>query len=88
MQYSVSIIFLFFLFLICVDSKSVLYALTNWDCKMRGDIFYEVKYLIHCIMYRGIGIEFCWVQSHCGFYWNETSDKLAKQVAMKNMPKK
>ena len=25
---------------------------------MRGDIFYEVKYLIHCIVYKGIGIEF------------------------------
>ena len=52
---------------------------------MRGDILYEVKYLIHCIMYRGIGIEFCWVPSHCGLYWNEVSDKSAKQGAMKNM---
>ena len=58
---------------------------------MRGDIFYEVKYLMHCIMYTGIGIEvfffFCWggVPSHCGLYWNEISDKLAKQGAMKNM---
>ena len=52
---------------------------------MRGDIFYEVKYLIHCIMYRGIGIEFCWVPSHCGLYWNEVSNKLAEQGAMKNM---
>ena len=52
---------------------------------MRGDILYEVKYLIHCIIYRGIGIEFCWVPSHCGLYWNEVSDKLAKQSAMKSM---
>ena len=36
-------------------------------------------------MYRNIGIEFCWVPSHCGLYWNEISDKLAKQGAMKNM---
>ena len=57
MQYSVSNIL--YIFFICVDSKSVLYALKNWDCKMRGDILYEVKYLIHCIMYRGIGVEFC-----------------------------
>ena len=27
---------------------------------------------------------FCWVSSHCGLYWNEISDKLAKQGAMKN----
>ena len=52
---------------------------------MRGGIFYEVKYLIQCIMYKGIGIEFCWVPSHCRLYWNEKSDKLAKQGAMKNL---
>ena len=46
---------------------------------MRGDVLYEVKYLIHCIMYMGIGIEFCWVPSHCVLYWNEISDKLSKQ---------
>ena len=44
-----------------------------------------MKDLMHCIMYRGIGIEFCWVSSHCGLYWNEISDKLPKQGAMKNM---
>ena len=74
-------------FVICVDSKSVLCALKNWNCKMRGDIFYEVKYLIHCIMYKGIGIEFCWVLSHCGLSWNEISGKLAKEGAVKNMSK-
>ena len=42
-----------------------------------------VVYLIHCIMYKGIEIEFCWIPSHCGLYWNEISDKLAKQGAMK-----
>ena len=26
-----------------------------------------------------------WVPFHCGLYWNEISDKLAKQGAMKNM---
>ena len=29
-------------FVICVDSKSVLCALKNWNCKMRRDLFYEV----------------------------------------------
>ena len=66
-------------FLICVDSKSVLYTLQNWDCKVRKDIVYEVKYLVHCIMSRGIGIAFCRVPCHCGLYWNEISDKSAKQ---------
>ena len=50
---------------------------------MRRDIVYEVKYLIRCIMSRGIGIAFCLVPSHCGLYWNEISDKLAKQGEMK-----
>ena len=36
-------------------------------------------------MYRGTGTEFCWVPSLCGLYWNEISDKLAKQGAMKHM---
>ena len=27
---------------------------------MKGDVFYEVNHLIHCIMSRGTGIEFCW----------------------------
>ena len=33
-------------------------------------------------MSRGIGVEFCWVPSHCGFYWTEI-DKLTKEMAMK-----
>ena len=36
-------------------------------------------------MSRGTGTQFCWVTSHCGLYWNETADKLAKQGTMKNM---
>ena len=84
LNYICNILLAIYYFVICVDSKSVLCALKSCNCKMRWDIFYEVKYLIHCIMYKGIGIEFCWVPSHCGLYWNEL-DKLAKQVAMKNM---
>ena len=34
-------------FVICVDSKSVLCALKNWHCKMRGDIFFEVFNILH-----------------------------------------
>ena len=48
---------------------------------MRRDIVFEIKYFfLHCIMPRGIGIEFCWVPSHCDLYWNEISDKLANKV--------
>ena len=41
--------------------------------------------MINCIMNRGIGIDFCWVPSHCGLYWNETADRLAKQGAKKQV---
>ena len=86
LNYICNILLAIFNIIICVDSKSVLYALQNWDCKMRRDIVYEVKYMIHYIISRGIGVEFCWVPSHCGlYYWNEISIKLAKQGAMKNM---
>ena len=54
---------------------------------MRTDLVYEVKYLIRCIMSRGNGLEFCSVPSHCGLYWNEISDKLAKQGAMEKIMK-
>ena len=41
--------------------------------------------MTYCIMPRGIGTQFCWVTSHCGLYWNEIADKLAKRGTMKNM---
>ena len=43
-------------FLIYVDSKSVLYALQNWNCKVRRDIVYEVKHLniVSCLGMLGL----------------------------------
>ena len=36
---------------ICVNSKSVVYALKNWDCTMIKDkiLFYEVKHLVYIV---------------------------------------
>ena len=64
-------------FVICVDSKSVLCALKSWNCKMRGDIFYEVEYLIHCIIdgTRVLGLTFVGYRLIVVFFWNEISDK-------------
>ena len=67
LNYTCNIQLEIFHFLICVDSKSVLYALQNWDYNVTKDIVYEVKYLIHCIMSRGIGIEFCSVLKNWDF---------------------
>ena len=61
--------------------------LTSADCLVAGrcspcvgrDVVYEVRCLMHCILSRGIGIECCWVPSHCGLHWNEISDTLTKQ---------
>ena len=49
---------------ICVHSKCVLYALQNWDCKVRKEVEYThththtVKYLIHCVISRGKALSF------------------------------
>ena len=70
--------------LLCVDSKSVLRSLKQTENVIRNDIICEIKHLIHCISSSGVGINFCWVPSHCGLYWNEVSDKLAKDGASNN----
>ena len=43
LNYTCNIQLAIYNFVVCVDSKSVLCALKNWNCKMRGDIFYEVS---------------------------------------------
>jgi len=65
----------------CVDSKSVLHSISNWDCKLRCDFLFEIRYLIHCIVSKGIVVDFCWVPSHCGINWNNVADILAKKEA-------
>ena len=47
-------------------------------------MIFKIKHLIHCISSKSIGINFCWVPSHCGFYWNEVADNLAKQGALRS----
>jgi ribonuclease HI/exonuclease III len=71
--------------LLCVDSKSVLLALQNWDCKIRRDLIFEIKALIHFIQSHGVGINFCWIPSHCGILGNEVADALAKQGAQNSI---
>ena len=53
---------------------------------MRRDIVYEVKYLIHCIMSSGSGIEFFGGYQLIVVFTEMKSDTLSKQVAMNNMP--
>ena len=70
--------------------------LTSADCLVAGrrsrcvgrDVVYEVRCLMHCILSRGTGIGYCWVPSHCGLHWNEISDTLTKQGAIKKNIKK
>ena len=72
---------LFYGIVLCVDSKSVLYSLQSWHCKVRRDLVNEIKYLVHCIISKNILVNFCWIPSHCGLYWNEVCDRLAKEGA-------
>ena len=73
----------FYSIVFCVDSRSVLQALKHWQGNVvRNDIVFEIKFLIHCLRHKGIGIDFCWIPSHCGLYWNDLVDSLAKQGAL------
>ena len=70
---------------LCVDSQSVLHALQKWSCKTRRDLIYEIKYLIHCVINKGIRLDFVWVPSHVGIFWNEMCDLTAKQGALNSV---
>ena len=72
-----------FSILMCVDSKSVLHAIQNLESKIRRDLLFEVRFLIHILKNRGIGVNFIWIPSHSGLYWNNIADSLAKNGAKK-----
>ena len=67
----------------CVDSKSVLQAIQSLHLRVRSEMIIEISHLIHVLSLRGTGngITFCWLPSHCGFYFNEKVDKAAKARA-------
>ena len=73
----------FYSILICVDSKSVLCSLQNWDVHTRKDLIFEIKLMIHSIIARGMSVDFCWIPSHCGIYGNDQADQLAKEGALR-----
>ena len=81
LNYLVTVSFDIYNIVFYVDSKSVLLALKHWNCKVRKDIIFEIKFLIHCFALKGIGVNFCWIPSHCGLFWNELADFSAKQGA-------
>ena len=53
----------------------------NWDCKARCDFLFEIRHIIHCLISKGVLVNFCWVPSHCNLYWNNVADTLAKRGA-------
>ena len=73
---------------ICIDSRSVIQSLQTWDCRVRTDLIFEIKYIIHLLRLRNIGITLCWVPSHCGIFWNDHVDSLAKLGANNRYPSK
>ena len=44
--------------------------------------------VLHLLRLRNLGIVLCWVPSHCGIYWNDYVDKLAKRGANNQYPSK
>ena len=70
--------------LFCVDSKAMIYALNSKDLKMRFDIIFEKKHLIHCIPIKGTVVDVCWPPSYCGLTFNKQADRPAKRRATNN----
>ena len=65
-----------------MDSKATLLALNNADNKLRSDIIFEIKYMIHCLLAKGTTIvDLCWVPSHCGLFGD---DRRARHGAFGN----
>jgi len=69
----------------CIDSKCILYAITNWKSKIRSDMIFEIRFLIHCLKMKNIIVELLWVPSHVGISGNELADQTAKEAAMNNV---
>ena len=68
--------------LFCVDSKSVLYALSSSSSKECSNLVKEIQRVIHLLIVKGSQTDFCWVPSHLGFFANEWADRAAKKGAM------
>lgn len=70
-----------FQIVVCVDLMSVLDALQTCRSSSteRPELTFEIKHLIHSLFITGSKISFCWLPSHCGFWFNECADRAAKQ---------
>jgi ribonuclease HI len=78
LEYFISFPHVIYHMLICVDSKSVLYALKSLSSKCRPDIIYQICHVVNSLQLRGTRINFCWIPSHSGLYFNEKVDFAAK----------
>ena len=81
LNYLISFPKVIFQILFCVDSKSVLYAINSLSLRVRSEMIIEISHLIHLLSIRGSDITFCWIPSHCGFYYNQKVDQAAKNGA-------
>ena len=81
LNYILDLPFCIFQILLCVDSKSALYAISSPGNKKVSKIILEIKYVIHLLCLKGTLVTFCWVPSHLGFASNEWADRAAKRGA-------
>ena len=84
LNYLISLPKIIFQVLFCVDSKSVLQALQGLQLHTRPEMIMEISCLVHMLIIRGTRITFCWIPSHCSFYYNEKVDRAAKHGARCN----
>lgn len=68
-----------------IDSESVLSSLNNCSVNTRSDLLFDIRYLTHCLISRGIDVNFMWIPSHIGIKGNDVADNLAHSGAV-NIP--
>lgn len=67
--------------LFCIDSKSTLICLQNYNNKYRTQMIQQIQHLIHLILTNKINLTFLWIPSHCNIPSNDKVDNLAKKGA-------
>lgn len=65
--------------LILSDSKSVLQSISNFR-QSESPIIQSIVAIFNKLYNQGCDIVFMWIKAHCGLYYNEQVDKLAKMA--------
>jgi ribonuclease HI len=68
---------------LCVDSKSVIQAISSpFRNSIHKNIMYEIRLLVHSLIVRGTQVSFCWIPSHLNIVGNNWADCAARHGAL------